>query len=227
MALHNRQKPGAVTTMIAAAGRPWVSTRGSRGCVAAIMLSVALVSGAAAAPRDGSPQGVRTPPQLHELLTLLADPKAHELLTLLADPKIQEWLEAQGEAKAEVEKTAAGSLHETSPSVEKSVGDRWGSMQLGEQAGEGGSLIRGLPAPVFHESHLSSGAGAIHDQIVALARAIPGLPYEFERAAARITAVHGEHWGTRALLKLAMFVAFGIFAQWLFRRMTREIGSRA
>ena len=162
-----------------------------------------------------------TPPKLHQLFVLLADPKAHEVLTLLADPKIQEWLEAQGEATA-----AAGSVQQADPSAEEGFGKRWGGMLPGEQTGEGGSLIRGLPAPVFHESKLSSGAGAIHDQIVALARAIPGLPNEFERAAGRITAFHGEYGGTRALLNLATFVAFGVFAQWLFRRMTKGVRRR-
>jgi small-conductance mechanosensitive channel len=188
-------------------------------CIAAIVLSVALMSGAAAAPPA---REVTTPPKLHELLTLLGDPKAHELLTLLADPKIQEWLEQQGEAKA-VEKAAAGSMQETD---QEGLGNRWGSMQLGEQTSEGGALIRTLPAPVFHESNMSSGTGAIHDQIVALARAIPGLPNEFERAAARITEVHGEFGRGRALFNLAMFGAFGFSAQWLFRRMTRGFRRR-
>jgi hypothetical protein len=156
------------------AERPWATTRALWGCVAAIILSATLMSAAAAA----SSQEVTTPPKLHELLTLLAD------------PKIQEWLEAQGEAKA-----AAGSVPQADPSAEEGFGKRWGSMQPGEHEGDGGSLIRGLPAPVFHESKLSSGADAIHDQIVALARAIPGLPNEFARAAGRITAVHGEYGG--------------------------------
>jgi small-conductance mechanosensitive channel len=207
--------------MIAAAVRSWTSRR----CVAAIVLLVALMSGAAAAPRDGSSQEVATPPKLHQLLTLLADPNTHELLTLLADPKIQEWLEAHGEAKA-AEKGAAGSAHETDPSARELFGNRWGSMRLGEQAGEGGALIGSLPAPVFRESYMSSGAGAIHDQIVALARAIPDLPREFARAIARITALHGEYGETKALFNLAMFVAFGSGAQWLFRRITRGVRRR-
>jgi hypothetical protein len=97
-----------------------------RSCVAAIILSVALISGAAAAPQIASSEEATLPPNLHELVTLLADPKAHQLLTLLADPKIQQWLEAQGETKA-VEKAAAGSLRETDPSAEEGLGNRWGS----------------------------------------------------------------------------------------------------
>ena len=45
-------------------------------------------------------EGAATPPEIHELLTLLADPKNRQLLTLLANPKIQKWLEEQGETKA-------------------------------------------------------------------------------------------------------------------------------
>jgi moderate conductance mechanosensitive channel len=197
------------------------STRALWSSVLAIALSVALISGAAAAPRDGSSEAGTTPPELHQLLVLLADPKGHQLLTLLADPKIQAWLEAQGEAK-----TTAGPVQRADPPADEGFGKRWGSMLSGEQAGDGGSLIRGLPAPVFHESGLSSDAGAIHDQIMALARAIPNLPNEFARAAARVTAVQGEHEGTDALLNLAAFVAFGLFAQWLFRRLTRGVRER-
>jgi hypothetical protein len=75
---------------------------------ASIVLSAVLLSGAAAAPRNGPSQEATTPPEIHRLLTLLADPKSHELLALLADPKVQEWLKEEGEAKA-----AAGSALET------------------------------------------------------------------------------------------------------------------
>jgi small-conductance mechanosensitive channel len=156
---------------------------------------------------------------------LLADPKAHQLLTLLADPKIQEWLQEQGGPHA-VEKAAPGPVHEIDPSVEVGFGNRSGSFQLGEQGGEGGSLVRAAPAPVFHESKLSSGAGAVHHQIVALVRAIPGLPHEFAQAAARISEAHGEFGRGKALFNLAMFGTFGFCAQWLFRRMTRGVRRR-
>jgi hypothetical protein len=89
------------------------------------------------------------------------------------------------------------------------------------------------------EDYLNSSAGAIHDQIVALARAIPDLPNEFERATARISAfdpnsgraqfllklgIFGDPYkvATRLLaarvqlfLKLAILAAFGFGAQWL------------
>jgi small-conductance mechanosensitive channel len=70
------------------------------------------------------------------------------------------------------------------------------------------------------DSYLNSRAGAIHEQIVALARAIPDLPSEFERAAARFSAVHDGHGWAMSLFKLAVLVAFGFGAQWLFRKMT-------
>lgn len=76
------------------------------------------------------------------------------------------------------------------------------------------------------DSYLNSRAGAIHEQIVALARAIPNLPSEFERGAARFTEVHdGQGWAI-SLFKLAVLVAFGFGAQWLFRKMTRRARRR-
>jgi moderate conductance mechanosensitive channel len=100
------------------------------------------------------------------------------------------------------------------------------------------------------EDYLNSSAGAIHDQIVALARAIPDLPNEFERATARISAfdpnsgraqfllklgIFGDPYkvATRLLaarvqlfLKLAILAAFGFGAQWLFRKMTERVRRR-
>ena len=92
-------------------------------------------------------------------------------------------------------------------------------------------------------NYVNSGFGAIHDQIVALARAIPDLPNEFELAAARITAIDADFdqattllelgiFGdryyvatrrlaaeARVLLNLAILGAFSFGAQWLFRKM--------
>jgi moderate conductance mechanosensitive channel len=100
------------------------------------------------------------------------------------------------------------------------------------------------------EDYLNSSAGAIHDQIVALARAIPDLPNEFERAAAHVAAVDpdsgigqvfldlgilGDPYkvATRrlaaeaqGLLNLAIVAAFGFGAQWLFRKMTGRVRRR-
>jgi small-conductance mechanosensitive channel len=100
------------------------------------------------------------------------------------------------------------------------------------------------------EDNVNSAAGAIHDQIVGLASAIPDLPNEFERAAARVTAIDPDSgrgqvfldlgtFGDRyyvatrrlaaeaqALLNVAIFGAFGFGAQWLFRKMTARVRRR-
>ena len=70
------------------------------------------------------------------------------------------------------------------------------------------------------EDHVNSGAEAIHDQIIALAGAIPGLPHEFERAAARVTAIDPDSGRGQVFLDLVIFGACGFGAQWLFRKMT-------
>jgi moderate conductance mechanosensitive channel len=93
---------------------------------------------------------------------------------------------------------------------------------------------------------LSASAGAIHDQIMALAGAVPALPHQFERAIDWIAAVDADfdqpdfllslgifgdpyyfatrHLAaeTRGVLNLATFIAFGFGAQWLFRKLTRR-----
>src|SRR5262245_11314713 len=99
--------------------------------------------------------------------------------------------------------------------------------------------------------YLSASVGAIHHHIIALARAVPALPHEFERAVHWITTVDADfnqpefllslgifgdpdYFATRhlaaetkAVLNLAMFVAFGFGAQWLFRKkMTRKARRR-
>jgi moderate conductance mechanosensitive channel len=94
------------------------------------------------------------------------------------------------------------------------------------------------------EDYVNSDADAILYQMVALAGAIPGLPHEFEQAAARVTAIDADsgrgqvflelgifgdpfHLATRrraaetqGLLDLAIFGACGLGAIWLFRKMT-------
>jgi hypothetical protein len=145
-------------------------------------------------------------------LTLLADPKVHQLLTLVADPKIQEWLERQGDAKT-AEKAPTGSTRETGSSVADSFENRFGSIQLGEQAGESEPSIPMIGTPVFDERYLNSSAGAIHRQIVALARAIPDLPNQFDQAAARDSVAHGKQGRAWALFTLA-------------RQLHTQLGSR-
>jgi moderate conductance mechanosensitive channel len=124
------------------------------------------------------------------------------------------------------------------------------AIQPGEEGGEGGLATAGLHPAVFDEGYLNSSAGAIHDQIVALARAIPGVPNEFERAAARITAIDGDSEDVSVLLDLGIFGdrykaanrrlaaeakalldivivgACGLGAVWLFRKMTGRVRPR-
>ena len=172
--------------------------RGAAICLAAIMLAAVPMSRTFAA----QPAAASTTPPAGEKA---ASPKIRALMTSLAE----EWLEEQGIAKP-----AAAPAQHTDPSF---------------------------------EDYVNSGAGAIHDQIVALASAIPDLPNEFERAAARVTAIDADSgrgqvfldlgiFGDRykvatrrlaaeaqALLNLAVFVAFGFGAEWLFRKMTGRV----
>jgi hypothetical protein len=100
------------------------------------------------------------------------------------------------------------------------------------------------------DDYVNSAAGAIHDQIVALARAIPDLLQEFERAAARVAAVDpdsgrgqvlldlgifGDRYyvatrrlavAAQAFVNLAVFGAFGFGAEWLFRKMAGRVRRR-
>jgi small-conductance mechanosensitive channel len=99
-------------------------------------------------------------------------------------------------------------------------------------------------------AYIDSAFGSVHDQIVALASAIPDLRKEFERAAARVTAIDpdagkgqvfldlgifGDQYyvATRrlaaeaqSLLDLAVFGAFSFGALWLFRKTTGRVRRR-
>ena len=70
------------------------------------------------------------------------------------------------------------------------------------------------------EDYLNSRGGAIHQQIVALARAIPDLPNQFEQAALDDSLVHGEYGRAWAFFNVAVVGALGFGAEWLFRKMT-------
>jgi small-conductance mechanosensitive channel len=70
------------------------------------------------------------------------------------------------------------------------------------------------------EDYLDTRAGAIHEQVVALARAVPDLPHQFEQAIARDRAINGEYGRVRALFTLAVFGALGFVAELLFRTLT-------
>jgi small-conductance mechanosensitive channel len=98
--------------------------------------------------------------------------------------------------------------------------------------------------------NMNSDLGAIHDQIMALAGAIPDLPHEFERAIALITMIDADfnqpefpldlgifgdryYLATRrlaaeakAFLNLAILGVVGFGAQWLFRKMTGGVRRR-
>jgi small-conductance mechanosensitive channel len=100
------------------------------------------------------------------------------------------------------------------------------------------------------DDYVNSSAGAIHDQIVVLAGAVPNLPHEFERGAARVTAIDPDsgrgqvfldlgifgdpyYVATRrraaeaqALLNLALFGLFAFGANWLFRKITADLRNR-
>jgi hypothetical protein len=55
------------------------------------------------------------------------------------------------------------------------------------------------------ENYLNSGAGAVHNQILALASAIPDLPTEFERALDRVTATDPDSGRGQFFLDLDIF----------------------
>jgi hypothetical protein len=74
MATYDQEDLGVVTGMSSVAERPWASMRALKTCVAAILLSVTLLSGAAAAANKG-PGGAlsasgeaATPPEIAEQL---------------------------------------------------------------------------------------------------------------------------------------------------------------
>ena len=74
---------------------------------------------------------------------------------------------------------------------------------------EQGVAIPAAAAPVQHadpsfEDYLNSAAGAVHGQIMDLARAAPDLPGELEQAAARITAIDPDAGRGQALLDLGI-----------------------
>ena len=155
--------------------------RAALTCLATVLITSAVPTGAHAAQTGSSGQAPAAAPE---------EPPAQvrALLNLLGDTTVQKWLEQQGAAKA-----AAGSAHETDNSV---------------------------------EDYLNSSASSFHEQIVALIQAIPNLPYEFERAGTRLTTLHGEYGRANAIFNLAVFVALGFGAEWLFWRITRRARRR-
>jgi moderate conductance mechanosensitive channel len=87
-------------------------------------------------------------------------------------------------------------------------------------------------APAHHKSeasvtdYFSARVSATREHIVALAAVFPDLPNQFERARGLIRADLGDRGRIKVLLHLALFVALGFGAEWLFRGMTARIRRR-
>ena len=94
----------------------------------------------------------------------------------------------------------------------------------GEAKAAAGSPSETVDDSVSH--YFDARIGALREHIVALAAAIPDLPNQFDRAESRVRADLGERGRVKALLKLAVFVALGFGAEWLFRRATKRIRDR-
>jgi hypothetical protein len=120
-------------------------------------------------------------------------PKIHELLTLLAEPKIHGLLSLLAD-----------------PKVQEWLKEQGEAKAVAGSAQETDSSV---------EDYLDARAGAIRDQIVALARAIPICP---TNSASRrpCSAVHGESGRAWALFNLAVFGALG------WRRVAVSKGNR-
>ena len=88
-----------------------------KGCLATIILLAAVLSGAAAAPAAAA---TRSPAASEEM----TPPQIQQLLTLLADPKVEAWLKQQNEAKA-----AAGSPQTAEQSVSHALDSRLGAIR--------------------------------------------------------------------------------------------------
>jgi small-conductance mechanosensitive channel len=159
-----------------------IASRAAVIFLAALLLSTAPWPGAvalahqnAAAARSASGAAQTTPPQIRQLLILLAD------------PQVRSWLAREGKA-----------AREPTPSTNaKSVSD-----------------------------YLDSRVTAIHEHIIALGAALPGLPAEFAQAEAGVTASLGSYGRVKALFLLAAFVVLGFGVEWLFRQMTGGIRAR-
>ncbi len=74
--------------------------------------------------------------------------------------------------------------------------------------------------------YFSSRVSATREHILGLAAVLPDLPNQFERAHGLVQADLGNRGRIRILLHLAVFVALGFGAEWLFRMMTGTIRHR-
>lgn len=71
--------------------------------------------------------------------------------------------------------------------------------------------------------YVARSVGAVREHIVGLAEALPDLPAQFGLAAGRVQADLGDRARAKILLHLALFVALGFGAEWLFRKATQRI----
>ncbi|MGH7030477.1 MAG: hypothetical protein ACREEZ_08645, partial [Stellaceae bacterium] len=74
--------------------------------------------------------------------------------------------------------------------------------------------------------YLDTRIGATRAHIVALAAAVPDLPNQFARAHGLVQAELGDRGRAKVLLHLAVFVALGFGAEWLFRKLTARVRRR-
>jgi small-conductance mechanosensitive channel len=126
------EKLGAVTTVISLAERPWALVQALRTCVAAIFLSAALLSGAAAATHKGA--GGASSASGKEATA----PEIAEFTALLANPKVQKWLLEQQHAAEAAEKPKP---HEET--VSEYIDSRIGATR--EHVGALATALPGLP----------------------------------------------------------------------------------
>ncbi len=123
-------------------------------------------------------------------------PSVEELLRLLAEPEVQSWLEERAPA-------TAGQAQTQPPGP------------IAQAEAEGESLLDGIelaPAMARWQAHRN-----------ALIVALPGLPGELNRGFQRLYAEGGRG---AVLALVAVFVAAGFAAEWLFVRATRAIRRR-
>jgi moderate conductance mechanosensitive channel len=214
MATHDQENPGGATATLPVAQRPWVAMRALWICAIIAALGIGYAVPAIAQQLLGAPGStgfkfstsvpppavaapdVAGPEKVETPVGTSPPPKIHELLTLLADPKNHQVLTLLADPKVQEWLEGQGALKTAAGPAQQT----------------GNSV----------EGYLNSDVSAIHAQIVALVRAVPDLPSQFARAAGRFTAVHREHGADWALARLAVLVAFGFGAEWLFRKITNR-----
>ncbi|MGB9649648.1 MAG: mechanosensitive ion channel family protein, partial [Stellaceae bacterium] len=134
MVTHDHEHLGSATAVISVADaeRPWALVQALRTCVAAIFLSAALLSGAAAATHKGA--GGASSASGEEATA----PEIAEFTALLANPKVQKWLLEQQHAAEAAEKPKS---HEET--VSEYIDSRVGATR--EHIGGLAAALPGLP----------------------------------------------------------------------------------